>query len=113
MNYYLLTYICIFVVVSYVGIGEDDESSNWPMEGPGQIGRKKKRKSRWGADEGEKIFIPGMPTAIPNKMSDQQEEQYLGILDTLLQSVHLQVPWLQNTHCSTLPVHETLPHNSQ
>ena len=40
--------------------------------------RRKKRKSRWGGDEGgEKTFIPGMPTMMPQGLSKDQEEAYL------------------------------------
>lgn len=39
--------------------------------------RRKKRASRWGRDEKEKTFIPGMPTVIPMGLSKVQEEQYL------------------------------------
>lgn len=39
--------------------------------------RRKKRKSRWGGDEKEKIFIPGMPTVLPTNLSKEQEEAYL------------------------------------
>jgi len=40
--------------------------------------RAKKRRSRWGGDEKEKTFIPGMPTVLPTNLSKQQEEAYLG-----------------------------------
>jgi len=40
--------------------------------------RKRKRKSRWGGDDGaEKTFIPGMPTMMPQGLSADQEEAYL------------------------------------
>ena len=48
-------------------------SSNWPPES-----RKRKKRSRWGGDDSEKAFIPGMPTAVPMGMTKEQEEQYLG-----------------------------------
>lgn len=41
--------------------------------------RRKKRKSRWGGDEKEKIFIPGMPTVLPTNLTKEQEEAYLGM----------------------------------
>ncbi len=40
-------------------------------------GRKRKRKSRWGGDEKEKAFIPGMPTVIPVGLTGEQEQLYL------------------------------------
>lgn len=43
-------------------------------ETPVNTGRK--RKSRWG-DAGEKQFVPGMPTAIPSNLSEDQQKQYL------------------------------------
>lgn len=46
--------------------------------------RRKKRKSRWGGDEKEKIFIPGMPTVLPTNLSKEQEEAYLGMLISLI-----------------------------
>nr|CAD7403674.1 unnamed protein product [Timema poppensis] len=39
--------------------------------------RQKRRRSRWGGDEKEKTFIPGMPTVLPNNMSKEQERAYL------------------------------------
>ena len=40
--------------------------------------RRKKRKSRWGGADGtEKTFIPGMPTMMPQGLSQDQEEAYL------------------------------------
>ncbi|KAK7867354.1 hypothetical protein R5R35_008902 [Gryllus longicercus] len=39
--------------------------------------RRKRRKSRWGGDEKEKTFIPGMPTVLPTNLSKEQEEAYL------------------------------------
>ena len=42
-----------------------------------KLDRRKKRKSRWGGDEKEKAFIPGMPTVIPPGLSKDQERLYL------------------------------------
>lgn len=39
--------------------------------------RKKKRRSRWGGSEHEKIFIPGMPTILPPNLGKEQEAAYL------------------------------------
>ena len=58
------------------------ESMSWPPPdmsetGDGKLDRKRKRKSRWGGDEKEKAFIPGMPTVIPPGLSKEQERLYL------------------------------------
>ncbi|CAH0765887.1 unnamed protein product [Bemisia tabaci] len=39
--------------------------------------RRKKRKSRWGKEETDKIFIPGLPTVLPTNLTKEQEEAYL------------------------------------
>ena len=39
--------------------------------------RKRKRGSRWAADESDKVFIPGMPTILPATMTKDQEKAYL------------------------------------
>lgn len=39
--------------------------------------RKKKKRSRWGGSEHEKIFIPGMPTILPQNLGKEQEQAYL------------------------------------
>lgn len=39
--------------------------------------RKRRRKSRWGAEESDKTFIPGMPTVLPTNLSKEQEEAYV------------------------------------
>ncbi|KAG5881360.1 hypothetical protein JTB14_037102 [Gonioctena quinquepunctata] len=39
--------------------------------------RKRKKKSRWGGSEHEKIFIPGMPTILPPNLGREQEQAYL------------------------------------
>lgn len=51
---------------------DHDSSSN-----DSDAGRKKRRKSRWGNDEKEKSFIPGMPTVLPSNLSKTQEKAYL------------------------------------
>jgi len=54
----------------------------WVKEEGGGTERKKKRRSRWGADESqEKTVIPGMPTILPCNLSKEQEQQYLCKLD--------------------------------
>lgn len=62
------------------------ESTKWPPEDPWSTDqsererereRKRKRKSRWGGDEKEKVFIPGLPTVLPNNLNPQQERAYL------------------------------------
>ncbi len=47
---------------------------NLPNSGPPL---KRKKKSRWGGDQVEKAYIPGMPTVIPQGLSKNQEEMYL------------------------------------
>ncbi|XP_017783383.1 PREDICTED: splicing factor 1 isoform X2 [Nicrophorus vespilloides] len=39
--------------------------------------RQRRRKSRWGGSEHEKIFIPGMPTILPSNLNKDQEAAYL------------------------------------
>ena len=39
--------------------------------------RKRRRRSRWGAEETDKTFIPGMPTVLPTNLSKEQEEAYV------------------------------------
>ncbi|XP_037071312.1 splicing factor 1-like [Pollicipes pollicipes] len=43
----------------------------------GGDGRSRKRRSRWGGDENDKTFIPGMPTILPTNLNKDQEEAYL------------------------------------
>ncbi|CAG9818159.1 unnamed protein product [Phaedon cochleariae] len=39
--------------------------------------KKRKKRSRWGGSEHEKIFIPGMPTILPQNLNKDQEKAYL------------------------------------
>lgn len=39
--------------------------------------RRRKRKSRWGGDENDRVVIPGMPTILPPNLSKEQEKIYL------------------------------------
>lgn len=39
--------------------------------------RKRRKKSRWGAEETDKTLIPGMPTVLPTNLSKEQEEAYV------------------------------------
>lgn len=43
----------------------------------GEPERKRRRRSRWGAEESDKTFIPGMPTVLPTNLSKEQEEAYV------------------------------------
>uniref|UniRef100_T1JNQ7 Branchpoint-bridging protein n=1 Tax=Strigamia maritima TaxID=126957 RepID=T1JNQ7_STRMM len=54
----------------------DDDSSLSPTLSDSS-GSKKKRRSRWGGDEKDKTFIPGMPTVLPGNLSKDQEKAYL------------------------------------
>jgi splicing factor 1 len=58
--------------VSAFGGNDNSNDSDGPSDG-----RKKKRRSRWNNDEGEKTTIPGMPTTIPPNLSKEQEKQYI------------------------------------
>jgi len=59
------------------GVQSAAGASSPTNESLGASERKRKRKSRWGAAEGEKTCIPGMPTVIPSGLSKEQEEAYL------------------------------------
>lgn len=59
------------------GGGESSNDSDGPSDG-----RKRKRRSRWNIDDGDKTIIPGMPTVIPPNLSKEQEQQYI---------IHLQI----------------------
>ncbi|KAI5753791.1 hypothetical protein M8J77_003407 [Diaphorina citri] len=55
---------------------KSNDDSNFPNETKEER-RARKRKSRWGAEETDKTFIPGMPTVIPTNLSKDQEQAYL------------------------------------
>jgi len=55
-----------------------DINLRFVLEAESREERRKRRKSRWGGDENEKTFIPGMPTVLPTNLSKEQEEAYLG-----------------------------------
>lgn len=40
--------------------------------------RQRKKRSRWGGNENDKTFIPGMPTVLPSSLDSHQQEAYLG-----------------------------------
>lgn len=46
--------------------------------------RRKKRKSRWGGSETDKVIIPGMPTILPPNLTKEQEKIYLRKYDLML-----------------------------
>lgn len=56
------------------GLEDSNDSDSNSLGGE----KKKKRRSRWGGDEKEKTFIPGMPTVLPANLTKDQEEAYLG-----------------------------------
>ncbi|XP_056643303.1 splicing factor 1 [Diorhabda sublineata] len=55
---------------------EGDGNSNMST-GSSEDERRKKKRSRWGGSEHEKIFIPGMPTILPQNLNKDQEQAYL------------------------------------
>ncbi|KAI4458857.1 rna-binding protein related [Holotrichia oblita] len=61
-----------------------DENSNDGVEDSMQ---KKKKRSRWGGSEHDKIFIPGMPTILPMNLNKDQEQAYLQCDNNITQSV--------------------------
>ena len=75
------TRIFSFNIVSFTafGNGNSDPLDENNVEGGDHVSRsrKKKKRSRWGAVEEDKIFIPGMPTILPSNLDKSQEEQYL------------------------------------
>ncbi|KAJ4443863.1 hypothetical protein ANN_05650 [Periplaneta americana] len=60
--------------------------------------RAKKRRSRWGGDEKEKTFIPGMPTVLPTNLSKEQEEAYLE--EIISMCMILTPACIDGLHCS-------------
>lgn len=57
------------------------------QDSEGTAERKRKRRSRWGGGEHEKIFIPGMPTILPANLNKDQEQAYLCKYLTLFCSI--------------------------
>ncbi|XP_066992891.1 splicing factor 1 [Anabrus simplex] len=62
---------------SYLQTANGKESNKRESEAEKEERRQKRKKSRWGGDEKEKTFIPGMPTVLPTNLSKEQEEAYL------------------------------------
>lgn len=58
--------------VSFIFLVDSDGGGN------GSLCGKKKKKSRWGGNENDKTFIPGMPTILPATLDPHQQEAYLG-----------------------------------
>ena len=52
--------------------------ADWCVGSVDSDSKKKKKKSRWNTEDDDKTIIPGMPTAIPQNLSKEQEEQYIG-----------------------------------
>ena len=50
-------------------------SASAPQEGP-EGPPKKKKRSRWGAEE-DKMIIPGVPAVLPSNMNEDQQRIYL------------------------------------
>ena len=61
---------------------------------------KRKRKSRWAAED-EKVTIPGMPTALPTNMTEEQLEMFLRKCQDLLS---LFVAFVVNAWCVSTSV---------
>ena len=57
------------------GSGEKRESSR--DEDGTRDERKRKRKSRWGNSETDRVIIPGLPTVLPSNITPEQEKTYL------------------------------------
>ncbi|XKL67001.1 hypothetical protein PGB90_010421 [Kerria lacca] len=59
-------------------VGQSSSQEKRPFDGTSMDQEKKKRrKSRWGAEETDKTFIPGLPTVLPTNLSKEQEEAYV------------------------------------
>ncbi|GBM56065.1 Splicing factor 1 [Araneus ventricosus] len=58
-------------------MSSNNRNNNDKNESEREKERKRKRRSRWGGDEKEKVFIPGLPTVLPNNLNPQQERAYL------------------------------------
>ena len=56
------------------GAARGAESGDTP--GDAAVDGKKKRKSRWGAQD-DLEFIPGMPVTLPPNLTDEQQRLYL------------------------------------
>ena len=50
--------------------------------------RRKRRKTRWGGNEHDKTFIPGMPTVLPTNLTPDQERAYLCKLIAILSPLY-------------------------
>ncbi|XP_050304239.1 splicing factor 1 [Anthonomus grandis grandis] len=57
--------------------GENSNHSTGSQDNDEANERRRKRRSRWGGSEHEKIFIPGMPTILPPNLDKDQEAAYL------------------------------------
>ncbi|PSN43499.1 Splicing factor 1 [Blattella germanica] len=64
---------------SYLQASSGKESLKRETEAEREERRAKRRRSRWGGDEKEKTFIPGMPTVLPTNLSKEQEAAYLDL----------------------------------
>lgn len=59
------------------GGGLKREAPDAKEEATSREDRKRKRKSRWGGSENDKVVIPGMPTVLPPGLTPEQEKIYL------------------------------------
>lgn len=62
---------------------QSEQNSNDSDSNSAGVERVRKRRSRWGGDDKEKTFIPGMPTVLPANLTKEQEEAYLGKYSSL------------------------------
>ena len=53
------------------------EASPDSVESRSREERRRKRKSRWGGSENDRVLIPGLPTVMPSNLSPEQEKIYL------------------------------------
>lgn len=78
----------------YGGNNNNNYNSNGNSSRTDRDERKRLRKSRWGGDESEKVYIPGMPTIIPSNLDKKQEAIYLCKFSLLISQYYYNLLWL-------------------
>ena len=58
-------------------MSSDAHNGKRELETDSREERRKKRKSRWGGSDTDKVIIPGMPTILPPNLTKEQERIYL------------------------------------